>query len=128
MQPRIILADDNESVLTALRRLLEPDCKVLGCFTTCSSLLEAAPHLLPDVVVLDVSMPDMNGLEACRQLKQRIAQVRVVFLTASDDEEIKDRAFEIGALAFVHKYRIATDLLPAIQEAYSAQMTGEPES
>ena len=80
-------------------------------------MLEAAPRLLPDVVVLDVSMPDMNGLEACRQLKQRIAQVRVVFLTASDDEEIKDRAFEIGALGFVHKYRIATDLLPAIQQA-----------
>ena len=117
MQPRIILADDNESVLTALRRLLEPDCEVLGCFTTCSSLLDAAPRLLPDVVVLDISMPDMNGLEACRQLKQKNAQVRVVFLTASDDQEIEDLAFEIGALGFVYKYRIATDLLPAIQEA-----------
>ena len=117
MQPRIILADDNESVLTALRRLLEPDCEVLGCFTTCSALLDAAPHLLPDVVILDVSMPDMNGLEACRQLKQMNAQMRVVFLTASDDREIEDHAFEIGALGFVRKYRIATDLLPAIQEA-----------
>jgi DNA-binding NarL/FixJ family response regulator len=103
--------------LTALRRLLEPDCEVLGCFTTGASMLEAALRLLPDVVVLDISMPDMDGLEACRQLKQKLAQVRVVFLTASDDQEIQDVAFEIGALGFVFKYRITTDLLPAIQQA-----------
>jgi DNA-binding NarL/FixJ family response regulator len=121
VKPRIVLADDNEPVLTALRRLLQPDCDILGCFTTCASLLEAAPQLGPDVVVLDVRMPDMNGLEACRQLKQKIARVNVVILSASDDEEIEERAFATGALAFVYKYRITTDLLPAIREACAAR-------
>jgi DNA-binding NarL/FixJ family response regulator len=117
VKPRIVLADDNESVLTALRRLLQPDCDILGCFTTCASMLEAAPTLGPDVVVLDLRMPDMNGFEACRQLKQKTAQVNVVILTASDDQELEERALATGALAFVCKYRIASDLLPAIQGA-----------
>jgi DNA-binding NarL/FixJ family response regulator len=118
---RIVLADDNQSVLRALRRLLEPDCEILGCFTSCASLLEAAPTLLPDAVVLDVRMPDMNGLVACGQLTQKIPQVKVVMLTASDDKAIEDRAYSQGALAFVQKYRVATDLLPAIREVCAAR-------
>ena len=114
-RPRIALVDDNESVLTGLRRMLEPDYDVVGCFTSSVSFLEAAPRLLPDAVVLDLFMPGMNGLETCQRLTELVPNTGVIMLTASYDEAIEIEALSAGALAFVRKYAITTDLVPAIR-------------
>lgn len=118
-RPRIALVDDNESVLKGLRRMLEPDYDVVGCFTSSAAFLEVAPRLLPDAVVLDLFMYGIDGLEACRQVVQTLPHINVVILTASDEDAFEHAARSAGARAFVRKYAIATDLLPAIEQACS---------
>ena len=82
------------------------------------ALLEAAGRYQPDVIVLDVAMPEIDGLEACRQLMVAAPNTRIVFFTADDDAAVRQRALSLGASAFVLKYRAWEQLLPAIQRAY----------
>ena len=117
-RPRVLLADDHAGILTALQRMLEPSCQVVGRVTDGSALLEAAERYQPDVIVLDVTMPELDGLEACRQIKMAAPHTRIVFLTAADDAAIRERALSLGASAFVVKYRAWEQLLPAILRAY----------
>ena len=113
-RPRVLLADDHAEILAALRRMLVPYCDVVGQVRNGRTLLEAAGTLQPDVIVVDVNMPGVSGLEACRAIKQATPSIRVVMLTASDDAALRRRAFELGASAFVVKYQIADELVPAI--------------
>lgn len=113
-RPRVLLADDHAEILTALRRMLVPYCEVVGQVRNGSTLLEAAGTLQPDVIVVDVNMPGVSGLEACRVIKETAPRIRIVMLTASDDAALRRRAFEVGASAFVVKYQLADDLVPAI--------------
>ena len=92
--------------------------EVVGRVTDGSALLEAAERYQPDVIVLDVTMPGIDGLEACRQIKMAAPHTRIVFLTAADDAAIRERALSLGASAFVVKYRAWEQLLPAIHGAY----------
>jgi len=114
MRLRVLIADDNESVLTALRRLCAFDCDVVGCFTDGVSLLVAGAHLAPDVVAMDLQMPGLNGLEVCRRLKATRPQIRVVLFSADGSDALKMEASTAGADAFVSKFTLATDLIPAI--------------
>jgi two-component system NarL family response regulator len=110
----VLLADDHAGLLTALGRLLAPSCDIVAQVTTGEAVLEAVARLNPDVVVLDVTLADANGLAVCVQVKQAAPRTRVVVLTAADDPLIRMRAFEAGASAFVLKHLVTHDLLEAI--------------
>ncbi len=115
--PRVLLADDHVGLLTALARLLEPDCEIVGRVSDGLELIDAALSMRPDVIVVDVSMPRLNGLEACRRIKQALPETRVIVLTAADDPVIKEKALAFGASAFVLKYSVANQLLEAIRKS-----------
>jgi DNA-binding NarL/FixJ family response regulator len=114
-RPRIILADDHTLVLEALKRLIEPEFDVVGTFADGFSLVEGAAKLKPDVVVLDVGMPGMNGLNAGTRLKLMMPLVKFVYLTMNQDPDIAGEAFRLGASAYVLKNSAAKELLQAIR-------------
>ena len=116
-RPRVLLADDYEPLLTAWRRLLEPECEVVGSVRDGRALLSAAIELTPDVIVADLTMPEMSGIDACRQIRQVLPATRMVVVTAGGDEWIARAAFRAGASAFVLKHSAADDLLTAVQRA-----------
>jgi DNA-binding NarL/FixJ family response regulator len=115
-RPRVLLADDHRLLREAFVKLLEPDCDVVGAVTDGRALLETAPKLRPDVVVLDIAMPLLNGLDAARQLKRLMPAVKVIFLTVNEDPDLAAEAFQAGGSAFLLKNSAASELLQAIQE------------
>ena len=115
-RPRVMLADDHLLLREAFAKLLEADCDVVGSVADGRALLAAAPELRPDVVVLDIAMPLLNGLDAARQLKRVMPDVKVIFLTVSEDPEIAAEAFRVGASGFLLKNSAASELLQAIRE------------
>jgi DNA-binding NarL/FixJ family response regulator len=117
-RPRVLLAEDYEALLVALRRLLSPSCDVVGSVADGVAVVDAALRLRPDVIVLDLNLPTISGLEACRRIKEAVPLSKVVGITATDDEALRTRAFELGATAFVLKQRIAEELDPIIQQAF----------
>src|SRR5215469_8006786 len=117
LRPRVLLADDHAGILKLLLRVLEPSCDVVGCVNTGSALLVETPKLKPDVVVLDVSLPDIDGLDVCRELKRATPQTKVVVLTAANDADIRLKAFSVGDSAFVLKFLMADDLINAIEKS-----------
>jgi DNA-binding NarL/FixJ family response regulator len=115
-RPRVLLADDHRLLREAFVKLLEPDCDVVGAVADGRALLEAAPKLRPDIVVLDVAMPQLNGLDAARQLKRSMPGVKVIFLTVSEDPDLAAEAFRAGASGFLLKNSAASELLQAIRD------------
>ena len=115
-RPRIIRADDHTLVLDALKNLIEPEFDVVGTFSDGISLVEGAAELKPNVIVLDVGMPKMNGLNAGERLKQTMPLVKLVYLTMNQDPDIAGEAFRLGASAYVLKNSAAKELLQAIRE------------
>ncbi len=115
-RPRVLLADDHRLLREAFVKLLERDCDVVGAVADGRALLEAAPELRPDVVVMDISMPMLNGLDAARQLKRLMPAVKVIFLTVNDDPDLAGEAFRAGGSGFVLKNSAASELLQAIQD------------
>ncbi len=114
---RILLADDHKIVLDGLRSLLEPDFMLVGAVEDGRSLVSFAQQLHPDVIVVDISLPLLNGIEAVRQIKKTDNQVKVIFLTMHPDVTYAIRAFEAGASGYVLKHSASSELLTAIQEA-----------
>jgi DNA-binding NarL/FixJ family response regulator len=114
--PRVLLADDHRLVREALAKLLEPSCDVVGTVADGRALLAAAPQLRPDIVVLDVAMPLLDGLAATRQLRRVMPDVKVILLTVSEDCDLAAEAFRVGASAFLLKNSAASELFQAIQE------------
>jgi DNA-binding NarL/FixJ family response regulator len=115
-RPRVLLADDHRLLREAFVKLLEPDCDVVGAVSDGRALLEAAPKLRPDVVVVDIAMPQLNGLDAARQLKRAMPAVKVIFLTVNEDPDLAAEAFRAGGSAFLLKNSAASELLQAIQD------------
>jgi DNA-binding NarL/FixJ family response regulator len=113
---RVLLVDDHDELLRALKRLLDWSYAVVGTVRTGAEVLEAVERLRPDVVVIDVSLSDSDGLEVCARVRAVVPHMQVVILTAADAPEIAHRAFELGA-GFVRKYRVGEDLVPAIERA-----------
>jgi DNA-binding NarL/FixJ family response regulator len=110
------VADDHRLLREAFVKLLEPDCDVVGAVADGRALLEAAPRLRPDIVVLDIAMPQLNGLDAARQLKRVMPGVKVIFLTVNEDPDLAAEAFRAGGSGFVLKNSAASELLQAIQD------------
>jgi len=113
---RIILADDHVLLLDTIKMLLEPEFEVVGSFADGYALLEAAPALDPDVIVLDISMPLMNGLNVGKRLKQILPEVKLIYLTMSQDPDLAAEAFRLGASGYLVKQSAATELVHAIHE------------
>jgi DNA-binding NarL/FixJ family response regulator len=116
-RPRIVLADDHCVVAAGLRSLLEPHFDVVEVVSDGRALLAAAKALDPDVVVLDISMPSLNGIDAARQLRAAKSRAKMVFLTMHREVTYAVRAMEAGASGFVLKHSAPSELVTAIQEA-----------
>ena len=101
----MLIADDHAEVAKAVSRLLALECDVVGSVGDGSAVLEAAQRLRPDVVVLDLNLPNVNGLEACRQITVANPATKVIVFTAMNDPDIRQRSFEVGASAFVSRWR-----------------------
>jgi DNA-binding NarL/FixJ family response regulator len=114
---RVLLADDHKIVLDGLKSLLEPEFELAGTVGDGRALVSAVEQLHPDVIVVDISMPLLNGIEAVRQIKKLDKQVKVVFLTMHPDVTYAIRAFEAGASGYVLKHSASSELLTAIHEA-----------
>lgn len=114
---RVLLADDHKIILDGLRGLLESEFELVGRVEDGRALVSAAEKLRPDVIVVDISMPLLNGIEAVRQIKKVDPQVKVVFLTMHPDVTYAIRAFEVGASGYVLKHSASSELLTAIHEA-----------
>ncbi len=123
---RVLLADDHEAMLDRVADLLAGECDVIGTAIDGRQALVAAKQLKPDVLVLDISMPVMNGIETAHLLKEAGAKARIVFLTVHDDPDFAREALEAGALGYVIKSRIASDLLAAIKEAHAGRSFVSP--
>ncbi len=114
---RILLADDHKIVLDGLRSLLETEFELAGTVEDGRALVSSVAKLRPDVIVVDISMPLLNGIEAVRQIKKFDPHVKVVFLTMHPDVAYAIRAFEAGASGFVLKHSASSELLTAIRMA-----------
>ncbi len=114
---RILLADDHTEMLKRVVHLLQSEFEVVGAVNDGQALLEAASKLRPDVVVLDISMPVMNGLEAADRLREAGSRAKVVFLTVHEEPDYIHESLAKGALCYVVKPRLTSDLVPAIKEA-----------
>lgn len=115
-RPRVVIAEDHTLVLEALRKLVEPECEVVSAVTDGRALVTAALALRPEVVVVDVAMPLLNGLDAVRQIKASLPQLRIVVLTASEDLDLVAEAFRAGASGFLLKRSAGSELMLAIRE------------
>lgn len=115
-RPRVILADDHTLILDALKSLLEPEFEVVGIFADGRALMEGAAALNPNVIVLDIGMPMMNGLNAGQRLKQEMPLVKLVYLTMNHDADMAGEAFRLGASAYLLKNSAAAELQNAIRE------------
>jgi DNA-binding NarL/FixJ family response regulator len=119
---RILLADDHADLLKTVERQLEPEFEVVGKVLDGQLLLEEAMRLKPDVIVSDISMPLLNGIEAADQLRESGCQSRIVFLTVHSDPDFVRGCLAAGALGYVVKSRMITELVPAVREALAGHI------
>ena len=96
--PRVLLADDHRMLVDALKGILEPRCEVVGAVGDGRALLEAAAKLQPDIIVLDIAMPRLNGLDAARHLKRTLPKIKLIFMTMNEDPDLVGEAFRAGAV------------------------------
>ncbi len=119
-RPRVLVADDHPDVLKAICRVLAMDCEVVGSVADGNAVLEAVPRLHPDVIVIDLNLPSVNGLEVCRQLTHVNPQTKVIVFTAMNEPVVRQRSFEVGASAFVSKTAGADELLSTVKRLCDA--------
>jgi len=120
-RPRVLLADDHAMLLEAFTRMLSASCDVVGAVRDGRTLLDEAPGLRPDVIVSDISMPRLNGIDACRLLQPKLPDTRWVFLTVNADPDLAREAFRLGASAYLLKSSAASELFTAIQKAMAGR-------
>jgi DNA-binding NarL/FixJ family response regulator len=118
-RPRVLLADDHRLLREAFAHLLEPSCDVVGTVADGRALPAVVRQLRPDIVVLDIAMPLLNGLDAARQLKRLMPDTKLIFLTVSEDSDLAAEAFRAGASAYLLKNSAASELFKAIQEVFA---------
>ena len=116
-RPRVLLADDHDLVLERVVSLLKFDYEVVGTARNGTDLISEAQRLRPDVVVLDITMPGLTGIEAAHKLRESGLTTKFVFLTVHEEPAFVRACLAEGALGFVVKSRLGTDLIPAIDEA-----------
>jgi len=115
-RPRVLLADDHQMLAGALKLVLEPRYEVVGTVSDGRTLLEAAARLRPDIVVLDISMPQLNGLDAGRQLKHAWPKIKLIYMTMHEDPDLVGASFRAGGSAFLLKEAAVSELTEAIEQ------------
>jgi len=123
---RILLADDHAHFFQLEESFLDSNFEVVGKMGDGRALFDAALSLKPDVILTDISMPILNGIEAANRLRESGCTSRVVFVTVHEDADFIRACLAVRAVGFVSKQRIATDLLPAIQEALAGHLFISP--
>mgnify|MGYP000010461248 FL=1 len=118
-KPRVLLADDHSLVLEGFRRILADQCELVGMVEDGRALLEAAARLEPDIVILDVSMPLLNGIDAATQLKKTHPSMKVIFVTMHSDADYVRSAFEAGASGYLLKRSAVDELEQAIRAVWA---------
>jgi DNA-binding NarL/FixJ family response regulator len=126
-RPRVLIADDHRVLSEGLKSLLQPHFDVVGIVTDGRELVAASASLDPDVVVLDISMPSLNGIDAARQIRNGSSRAKLVFLTMHREVTYAARALEAGASGFVLKHSAASELVTAIHEALKGGMYITPQ-
>jgi DNA-binding NarL/FixJ family response regulator len=124
--PSILLADDKEEMRRTVTQLLEGEFHIVGVVENGERVLELALSLAPDVLVLDICMPGLSGIEAAIRLKESGSPARVIFLTVHEDADFLEAALSVGALGYVLKPAVARDLLPAIRKALAGNIFVSP--
>lgn len=114
---RVLLADDHEAVLARVRLILGQDFEIVGAVNNGLDAVEEAERLDPDVLVIDISMPILDGLQAAARLRNANRRTKIIFLTVHEDQDFVAAALAAGASAYVMKEDVTTDLVPAIHEA-----------
>ncbi len=123
---RILLADDHDVLLNRILRILSREFDVVGTASDGQMLLDETERLQPDLLVADISMPLINGIESVRRLKESGSQVKVVFLTVHENADYVREAFAAGALGYVFKSRINSDLVEAIKAVHAGRSFVSP--
>ena len=118
---RVLLADDHETILQRVRAVLGEEFEIVAAVKNGQDALAETQRLDPDVLVIDISMPVVDGLCAARQLHGKKLHTRIVFLTVHEDQDFVNAAFVAGASAYVTKSRVTTDLVPAIRDALAGR-------
>jgi DNA-binding NarL/FixJ family response regulator len=120
-RPRVLLADDHTLVLDGFRKLLEDRCEVVGVAEDGRTLLRMAQEFQPDIVTLDISMPQLNGVDAARKLKKILPRTKLIFVTMHADPAYVNEAFKAGASGYLLKRSAGSELLQAIQSVMGGQ-------
>lgn len=114
---RVLLADDHEPILKKVRMVLGDEFDIVGAVGNGRDAIAEVQHLDPDVLVIDIAMPTLNGLQAASRLMSCKVRTKIVFLTVHEDQDFVDAALSAGASGYVTKSHLTTDLVPAIREA-----------
>ena len=120
-RPRVLLVDDHPGVVKALGRLLSAECDVVGMIADGREVAEAATRLQPVVIVVDLNLANVSGLDVCRQVTQNNPETKIIVITAMTDDAIRDEALAAGASGFFHKFA-ANDLIVAIRRIWTESM------
>lgn len=123
---RVLLADDHRIIVEGLRGILEPEFELVGTVEDGRALVDAAQKLNPDVIVADISMPLLNGIEAAKQLKKAHSRAKIIFLTMHLDATYATRALEAGAMGYVLKHSASPELVTAIREVLRGRVYVTP--
>jgi DNA-binding NarL/FixJ family response regulator len=124
--PRVLLADDHPKMLEHAARLLGGESEIVGAVENGEQLIEAARRLDPDLIVLDISMPSVNGIEAAHRLNESGSRAKIIFLTSHEDEVFVNAAILAGALGYVLKRRISIDLIIAVRKVLQGSLFASP--
>jgi DNA-binding NarL/FixJ family response regulator len=125
-RPRVLVADDHRAMLDTLVRLLSRDFEIVATAMDGLSAIAKAEQLQPDLLVLDIAMPELNGIAAAARLKERGSTARVVFVTNLRDREFVEESLALGEVGFVVKDRLVADLLPAIRHVLAGETFVSP--
>jgi DNA-binding NarL/FixJ family response regulator len=124
---RILLADDHPLICAGFQKLLEPHYEVVGCVKDGLALLEAVEELKPDVVLVDIGMPLLNGLDAAREIRKREPRMKLIFLTINSDADIAVQALKVGACGYLLKTSESSELLRAVHDVVQGLLYVTPQ-
>lgn len=124
--PRILLADDHHEMLEKITEMLEGEFEIVAAVANGKQLIEAAINLDPDLIVLDVSMPIVDGITAACHLRKSSSRAKVIFLTVHEDPAFVAAAVSAGALGYVLKHRVSSDLISAVREVLQGNAFASP--